>query len=130
MMDQVHNPIRQAGFLRHSEERMLTMMLNYVGMGLLLVLIALPLYFQKIPPNGFYGFRVRKTMANKDIWYAVNKYSSRWLIASGLVTVLSALVLYLMPGISLDGYAIACLVVFTIVLATGIIISIRYMNSL
>ena len=105
-------------------------MLMYVGMGLLLTLVALPLYFQKIPPNGLYGFRVRKTMENKDIWYAVNKYSSRWLIAAGLVMALSAYVLYLLPGISLDGYSLACLVVFTVVLATGMIISIRYMNSL
>jgi uncharacterized membrane protein len=109
---------------------MLTMMLMYVGMGLLLTLVALPLYFQKIPPNGLYGFRVRKTMANKDIWYAVNKYSSRWLIATGLGTVLIAVVLYLLPGISLDGYALACLGLFTVVLATGIITSVRYMNSL
>lgn len=109
---------------------MLTMMLMYVGMGSLLTLIALPLYFQKIPPNGLYGFRVRKTMANKDIWYAVNKYSSRWLIATGLVTVLSALVLYFLTGISLDGYALVCLGVFTVVLAIGIISSIRFMNSL
>jgi uncharacterized membrane protein len=109
---------------------MLTMMLMYVIMGLLLTLIALPLYFQKIPPNGLYGFRVRKTFENRDVWYAVNKYSSRWLIVAGLLTVLSALVLYLVPGISLDGYALACLGVFTVVLAIGITTSVRYMNSL
>ena len=44
----------------------------------------------KIPPNGLYGFRVKKTMENPDIWYPVNAYSGKWLLAIGLVMVLAA----------------------------------------
>jgi uncharacterized membrane protein len=66
-------------------------MITYFITGLFLVLISLPLYFGKIPPNGLYGLRVKKTMENPDIWYKVNKYSSAWLIAIGLLTAFAAL---------------------------------------
>jgi len=102
----------------------------YVGMGWLLVVLALPLYFEKIPPNGLYGFRVRKTMEDPLVWYPVNKYSSRWLMATGIITALAALFLYQLPGISLDVYALACLSIFIPVFTTGLIFSLRFMNSL
>ncbi len=109
---------------------MTTLLSMYVGMGLLLAIIALPLYFEKIPPNGLYGFRVKKTMENPDIWYPVNKYSSRWLIAAGIIMALSAVGLSFFPGISLDVYSIACLAVFTGIFAIGMASTVRYMNSL
>jgi repressor LexA len=35
----------------------------------LLMLLSLPLLWGRIPPNGLYGFRVRATLDNPDIWY-------------------------------------------------------------
>jgi hypothetical protein len=102
----------------------------FLVLGLLLIIIAIPLYLEKIPPNNLYGFRVRKTLGNPKIWYAVNKYSSVWFMAAGLVLMLAALGLALAPGLSVDVYSLACMVIFTVVLAVGMAFSIRYMNSL
>jgi hypothetical protein len=109
---------------------MFTLLMMYIIGGLVLVLIAIPLYLEKIPPNVWYGFRVRKTLENPKIWYAVNKYSSVWFMAAGIALILVALGLALIPGINLDVYSLTCLAVFTIVFGAGMTFSVRYMNSL
>jgi hypothetical protein len=109
---------------------MTILLLTYVIGGLGLIIIAVPMYLGKIPPNAWYGFRVRKTLENPKIWYAVNKYSSVWFMAAGLALIITALGLALIPSLSVDFYSIACLVVFTIFFGVGMSASIRYMNSL
>ena len=63
----------------------------FVGTGLLLSTLAIPMILKKIKPNGLYGFRVRKTMENPEIWYAVNAYSGKRLFGTGLVEVVAAI---------------------------------------
>jgi hypothetical protein len=109
---------------------MLILFIMNIVFGILLILISIPLYLEKIKPNGLYGFRVRRTIEHPEIWYPVNKYSARWLIASGLALVAAALGLYFVPGLSVDAYSLASLAVFTVVFATGMVFTIRYMNSL
>ena len=109
---------------------MTTLAWMYGVMGIILALLALPLYFEKVPPNGLYGFRIPKTIANPRVWYAVNKYSARWLFATGVLTSISALALYQLPGLSLDAYALACLCIFIVIFGMGLFFIIRYMNSL
>jgi hypothetical protein len=86
----------------------------YVGTGLLLCILSIPMILKKVKPNGLYGFRVKKTLENPDIWYAVNCYSGKWLLATGLITIISTIVLAYVPGLSIDAYALAVLAVFTI----------------
>ncbi len=107
-----------------------TLLLMYVFTGLLLVVLAIPLYLGKIGPNGLYGFRVRRTLEHPELWYPVNKYAARWLIASGLALVASAVGFSFVPGMDINVYPLACLVVFTLVFATGMAFTVRYMNSL
>jgi hypothetical protein len=109
---------------------MLVLLIVYVLGGLGLILLAVPMYLEKIPPNAWYGFRVRKTLENPKIWYSVNKYSSVWFMAAGLAMIFAALGLALVPGISIDVYSLACLAIFTIVFGAGMTFSIRYMDSL
>jgi len=109
---------------------MQTLMVMYVLFGALLVLLAIPLWLQKIPPNGLYGFRVKKTMENEKTWYAVNRYSAPWLIATGLGIVSSALLLSFIPGISVDMYALSVLAVLVVILGAGLTATIRFMNRL
>lgn len=109
---------------------MTTILFLYVGSGVLLSLIAIPLYLQKIPPNGLYGFRMRKTMENPAVWYPVNRYSAGWLMLTGLLTSLGSAGLYQLPGLSLDVYALSCLGIFVVVLGIGIAFTLRYLNSL
>jgi uncharacterized membrane protein len=109
---------------------MQTLMLMYVVMSLILVLLAIPLWFEKIPPNGLYGFRIRKTMENEKIWYAVNRYFAPWLVAVGLGVALSAVLLALIPGISLDAYALGVLGVLVAISVMGLVATIRFMKKL
>jgi hypothetical protein len=105
-------------------------MLFYTAGGILLVLLSIPLYFEKIKPNGLYGFRVRKTIEKPEIWYPVNKYGARWLMLTGLVTVVCAIGFTFIPGLSVDGYSEICTLAFAGVLTLGLVMTFRYMNSL
>lgn len=109
---------------------MITLMFLFLLSGLLLVALSIPMIMGKIPPNGLYGFRVKKTMENPDVWYPVNAFSGKWLLAAGIVQALAAVAFYLIPGISLDAYAYAVLGVWVVVFGATLTASIRYLNSM
>ena len=108
---------------------MTSLLVLYVGSGILAVLISLPLMFEKIGPNPFYGFRVSSTLNDPASWYAVNKYFARHLLVVGLVQILAAVALALIPGISVDGYALAVLAVFVLVFSVAMFRAWRYLKS-
>ena len=61
--------------------------------GPLLVLLALPLWGRRVPPNRFYGVRTRTTLSDEALWYEVNARSGRDLaIAATLYTVASLVI--------------------------------------
>jgi hypothetical protein len=109
---------------------MSTLLFLYVATGLLLILVSLPLLWGKVPPNPLYGFRVRATLENPTIWYPANKFAAKRLIWTGVVVVAAAFILYAIPGLSLDGYALACLGVLIVALATALLQCFRYLRTL
>jgi len=56
--------------------------------GLLFIGISIPLLYEKIGPNSCYGFRTRKTLSNKEIWYKANKYMAKGFIILGTLQVI------------------------------------------
>jgi hypothetical protein len=102
----------------------------YAGGGALLTALSVPLIQKRIPPNLWYGFRVRKTLENRDVWYAANVYAGRRLFGSGLVTAMGAIALYFVPGLTLDVYALACAVVTFAALTISVVQSLRYLQTL
>lgn len=106
------------------------LMILYVGLGLLLALIAIPLILEQVRPNWAYGFRLRRTLENPQVWYAVNKYGGKRLLAAGLGMSLSAVLIYLVPGLDLQTYALTCLVVFSILLTVAMAQTMRYLNRI
>jgi uncharacterized membrane protein len=104
-----------------------TLCILYVGGGLLLTLLAVPMIAGKVPPNPIYGFRTPATLSDPDLWYAVNRRAGWWFLAGGLVNAIAALVLYQIPGLSVDAYALLVLAVIVIGLAAGIGDSFRYL---
>lgn len=108
---------------------MTTLMLLYIAGGLLLILLSLPLLAEKVPPNPFYGFRVRATLENRETWYAVNRYAARRLILAGGTICVAAPLLRLMPGLSVDAYALVCGVAVLGVLGITLLQSVRYLRS-
>ena len=110
---------------------MITMLCMISAGAVLLILLSIPLYFKRIGPNGLYGFRVKKTMENPELWYPVNKYASIWLMLTGLAILIAGVGMYFFtPGISLDTYSLTCVAVLTVALVVTIIMTTRYMNTL
>ena len=108
---------------------MAALLILYVGGGILLILLSLPLLWEKVPPNPVYGFRLAATLNDPQVWYATNKYGAKRLMVTGGCTVLAAAIFYLIPGLTVDGYALACLFVFGLVFTIGLAQSLRYMRS-
>jgi len=106
------------------------LLLLYSLGGLLLVLLSIPLLAQKVRPNSWYGFRISQTLENEDLWYKVNSFAARRLLVVGIATLISAITFYLLPGISLDAYALACLAVFVLTFGIGIAQSFQYLKKL
>lgn len=109
---------------------MIILLYLFVISGALLVVLSVPMIMGKIPPNGLYGFRVKKTMENPDIWYPVNAYSGKWFLVVGLGLALAAVGLFFVPGISLEVYSYAVLAAWVVLFAAAMTASIRFLNSL
>jgi hypothetical protein len=109
---------------------MLTLLVLYLFSGGLLFFLALPLLNSRVPPNPFYGFRIPSTLRDPQLWYAVNRFGAVRLITAAASLVIASVLLYFLPGISVDQYALACLAVFGTVFTAGLIQSLRYLRSL
>ena len=109
---------------------MATLLSFYVGAGLLLIGLSVPLIRRKVRPNAWYGFRVRQTLADPDTWYAANAYAGKWLLGVGVITVLTAGGLNRVPGITLDAYALACAGIILAALTVCVIQCFRYLVKL
>jgi hypothetical protein len=109
---------------------MSTMMTMFLIIGLFLAGLSIPLILGIIPPNGLYGFRIRKTIENPEIWYPVNKRAGIWLLVLGVSVVLAAAGFALIPNITIDRYSLSILGVVLVVFAITLIDTVRYMNAL
>ena len=107
---------------------MTLLMTIYVLGGLLLILISIPLVFRKIPPNPIYGFRIRWTLEDPELWYSVNAYSAKWLMFVGFCAILGATGLALIPGIPLEIYAFGNLGIFVVSFTLALLQAIRFLR--
>lgn len=106
------------------------LLILFLACGLLNTLLSIPLILQIVKPNPLYGFRVRATLENAEVWYAVNRHFGQRFLWAGILLMISAPALYFIPGISEDFYAIACMVIFMIALIVALIQSVQYLRSL
>jgi uncharacterized membrane protein len=60
----------------------------------LLVLVATPLAFRKVPRNFVYGYRTRATMTDDDTWFEANAHFGRGLIIASLCGAFAAYLIY------------------------------------
>ncbi len=65
----------------------------FILIGIMFIIIGLPLFLEKVKPNWFYGFRLPKTLSNKETWYKSNKYVGRDFIAAGFIIVFTTFLL-------------------------------------
>jgi uncharacterized membrane protein len=109
---------------------MQAMLVMYLAFGLLSIALALPLMLEKVKPNHLYGFRIPATLENPRIWYAVNKHFGKRFLVTGILLTVGSFVLYFVPGISVDAYALGCLAIFAIPFGIGAVQSFRYLKTL
>lgn len=60
------------------------LLLTDLGIGILIIALAIPMILEKVKPNPIYGFRTKKTLSDEKIWYPANKYSGKAMILAGL----------------------------------------------
>jgi SdpI/YfhL protein family len=101
----------------------------YAFSGLLLAGLSVPLILRKIPPNGLYGFRIRSTLGNPELWYKVNTYSGWRLLVVGLGSSVGSIILYFFSPENVDVYAMSCLGLFLGLFLWAIITSYLYLKS-
>ena len=109
---------------------MTSLLFLYIGSGLLLIILAVPLIQRRVPPNIWYGFRIPQTLNDPEIWYAVNEYGGRGLLWVGVITIVTTLGLYPVMNGNLDLYASACTSVIIFSLIMDVILSFRYLGTL
>lgn len=98
--------------------------LVYVIAACFLGLLGLPLYFGKIPPNRFYGFRTERTLADHKVWYPVNRVAGGWMAITGALT--AAVATWVQRnGWKLESAAVANLIVFSAGMLIMLIHSLR-----
>jgi hypothetical protein len=77
----------------------LLLILFLVG-GAILIGISIPLIL-----NRWYGFRVRRTLEDPKVWYAVNSHSGWRLLGVGVAEIVVATALYFVPDLDVAAYA-------------------------
>lgn len=67
--------------------------LVFAALGFVFLVLGWPLAGGRVPPNRWYGLRVRATFADEQIWYEANRVTGRDMMALGAVVVLVTLLL-------------------------------------
>lgn len=68
------------------------------GVGVIYTALGVPLALGRIAPNDWYGVRIPKTMANRDVWYSMNRTCGRSMIVCGVLSLIIAFLLHMFWG--------------------------------
>lgn len=98
--------------------------------GGLLMLLSIPLILQKVPPNPWYGFRVRRTLQDPTVWYPVNAYGAWYLLGVGTAIIVTASVGYFTTEWDVARYAITVGIVALIGVIAMCVQTLRYVRKL
>jgi len=112
------------------ESLTLWFMFFFVGAGLLMMGLSVPLILRRVKPNYWYGFRTPKTMGSERIWYDANAYAGQMLLRVAIVFVAAAIVLCLVLRASFIAYNVACAVVLLSTLSIHVLLIFRHLRSL
>ncbi len=100
--------------------------------GVLFIAIGLPLKYRKIKRNNLYGFKVKYTLEDDEIWYEVNELLGRHMFLQGLaMLILGVVSLFLARG---ETPQVVVMVVAFVILIAGVSYSlvkgIKLMNEM
>jgi uncharacterized membrane protein len=99
--------------------------------GLVIIGVSIPLIFNKVKPNPWYGFRTPKTLSSPDIWYKANRYMGKDMFVAGIViTTVYILLPIIRPQLTLIQGLILFYLMLTVPVAIAIIRGLRYLKKL
>jgi uncharacterized membrane protein len=104
-------------------------MLTTVSLLIACALIAaasVPLMLKFVPPNPIYGVRTEKALESQEIWYEVNRFGGRALLAASAV---SALLLMMYSGTLLKPWW-AQLLAFVVPVVAAVVATLVYERKL
>ena len=81
----------------------------FLGQGLLLMALSVPLIRGRVKPNSFYGLRTPKSLSNERIWYPANRAGGRALFTAGGAIVLASIGVLMAGGALSEGVQAAVL---------------------
>src|SRR5205807_7923645 len=82
----------------YSSHRTLVLSIG-LGVGILVVLLAIPLLLKKVRPNPIYGLVSAIRLESRTKWYAANRYLGGALVVAGLITVVATVAIWVAkPG--------------------------------
>jgi Na+-transporting NADH:ubiquinone oxidoreductase subunit NqrD len=64
---------------------------------IIMILLAIPLYREKVAPNAIYGVRITKSFESPENWYKINGYGGKQLLMWGSAFAVVCLVLLAVP---------------------------------
>ncbi len=67
------------------------MIINYVP--ILIVVLAIPLLFDRVPRNRWYGFRTAASLSSDQAWYQSNRVAAKGMCVAAAIWMVAALVL-------------------------------------
>jgi SdpI/YfhL protein family len=108
-------PIADA--IDHLRQQRVTMLTSHVAfplIGLVSLLLGWPLARRRVPPNRWYGVRLRATLSSPVVWYEANAVCGDDLVRLGLVLLVIALALSFVRGLPDLGYVSICMAVFVV----------------
>ena len=109
---------------------MLPLVVLFLLVGLLMIVLAIPLIRGKVPPNSWYGFRIRLTLEDPEIWYPANRHGGWLLLVVAMVSILAALLLPLFPGMTGEAYGLWVSGILVAGVLLCLVFSVRYAKKL
>ena len=91
----------------------------------IIAVVSVPMMFNLVPPNRVYGFRTRRTLADRELWFRANRFLG-W--ALFIAAVMSAAIFLLEPGLS-SPRSVAGLLVFVVPLIVALVASFAYARA-
>ncbi len=104
--------------------------LTFLMAGIVETIISIPLIFGKIQPNYLYGFIVKKTLSNKEIWYKANKYNGNDMLIAGLILAIGSLGFFVVEMDLMVAVAIGLLLLLLVPLTVMLVRAFMYLKTL
>ena len=87
---------------------------------------SIPLILGVVPPNNFYGFRTRQTLASPELWFRANRFAG---LALFIAAVASAAVFLAMPEYA-SGRSLVGLFILVTPLIAAVALSFAYVRRI